>query len=75
MDISVIIPVYNEEENIYLLHERLSSIMQQLKVQYELIFVNDGSVDQSLALVKGLAQQDSAVKYIDLVSDFLSNAQ
>ena len=70
MDISVIIPVYNEEENIYLLHERLSQIMQQMKVTYELIFINDGSRDQSLALVKGLADQDQRVKFIDFSRNF-----
>lgn len=53
-DISIIIPVYNEEKNIYKLHERLTDIIQKMQLSYEFIFVNDGSRDNSLNLVKGL---------------------
>jgi len=70
MDISVIIPVYNEEENVQNLYQRLSSVMHDLKVSYELIFVNDGSRDNSLALVKLLAKKHSEVKFIDFSRNF-----
>ena len=70
MDISVIIPVYNEEENVQNLYQRLSSVMQNLKVSYELIFVNDGSKDNSLALIKLLAKKYDEVKYIDFSRNF-----
>ncbi|MEM1323026.1 MAG: glycosyltransferase family 2 protein [Bacteroidota bacterium] len=70
MDISVIIPVYNEEDNIGLLHQRTSAVMEQLKVNYELIFVNDGSRDKSIELVKELAQKHSEVKFIDFSRNF-----
>lgn len=70
MDISVIIPVYNEEDNVQHLYQRLSSVMQDLKVSYELIFINDGSRDNSLALIKLLAKKYSEVKFIDFSRNF-----
>jgi glycosyltransferase involved in cell wall biosynthesis len=70
MDISVIIPVYNEELNIDLLFNRLTNVMLALGVKYELIFVNDGSKDNSIHLVKKLAAQHQTVRYIDLSRNF-----
>jgi dolichol-phosphate mannosyltransferase len=70
MDISVIIPIYNEEGNIPLLHERLTKVMQGIGVEYELVFVNDGSVDKSMELIKELNKKDSNIKYIDLSRNF-----
>jgi glycosyltransferase involved in cell wall biosynthesis len=68
--LSIIIPIYNESLNIHLLYQRLSIVMQKLAKPYELIFVNDGSRDNSMALIKDLAQQHSEVKYIDLSRNF-----
>jgi polyisoprenyl-phosphate glycosyltransferase len=70
LDLSVIIPVYNEALNIGLLYGRLSQVMAGLGGTYELIFVNDGSRDNSIALVKELAGGDPRVKYIDLSRNF-----
>lgn len=70
MDYSVIIPIYNEEENIVLLFERLETVMGQLNSSVEYIFVNDGSVDSSMSLIKGLSAQKGAVKYIDFSRNF-----
>lgn len=70
MDISVIIPVYNEEKNIQNLYDRLSQVMQSLGVTYELIFVNDGSNDASIGLIKVLSNKNAAVKYIDFSRNF-----
>ncbi len=70
MDISVIIPCYNEKENIHLIFDRLSSVMNQMKVQFELIFINDGSKDNTIDLIKALATQHSEVKYIDFSRNF-----
>ncbi len=70
MEISVIIPVYNEEDNIHMLHKRLSEVMQQLEVSYELVFVNDGSQDNSIALIKALSKQHPEVRYIDFSRNF-----
>ena len=70
MDISVIIPVYNEEKNIQNLYDRLSQVMQKLGVTYELIFVNDGSNDASIGLIKVLSKKHKSVKYIDFSRNF-----
>ena len=70
--ISLIIPVYNEQENIPLIYQAL---VQQLKplandFLYELIFIDDGSSDQSLDLIKKLADGDTAVKYFGFSRNF-----
>lgn len=70
MDISVIIPVYNEEKNIQNLYDRLSQVMQNLNISYELIFVNDGSNDASIGLIKVLSKTHKEVKYIDFSRNF-----
>ncbi|MFT5165059.1 MAG: glycosyltransferase involved in cell wall biosynthesis [Saprospiraceae bacterium] len=70
MEISVIIPVYNEEDNIYKLHERLKSVLDQLGVKYEMIFVNDGSKDNSMPMIRALSKQHPEVCYIDLSRNF-----
>jgi polyisoprenyl-phosphate glycosyltransferase len=68
--LSVVIPLYNESSNILMLHERLHRVLQHLNITYELIFINDGSVDDTIALVKHLAQLDSSVRYIDFSRNF-----
>lgn len=70
MDLSVIIPIYNEENNIPLLYKRLLSVIQDLGVSYEFVFINDGSADQSLVLLKQLAEQNKNVRYISFSRNF-----
>lgn len=70
IDFSVIIPVFNEEKNVNRLYERLLAVVNTLGVQYELIFINDGSKDKTLEQVKWLAQQNPSVKYIDFSRNF-----
>ncbi|MEL6922763.1 MAG: glycosyltransferase family 2 protein [Bacteroidota bacterium] len=70
VDISVIIPIYNEADNIDALYQRLQKVLKGLGKQYELIFVNDGSTDQSMSLIKGLASNDTTIKYIDFSRNF-----
>lgn len=69
-DLSIIIPIYNEEGNIKILHERLSSVVNSLNVNAEYIFINDGSRDRSLELIRELAKSNSSIKYIDLSRNF-----
>lgn len=68
--LSVIIPVFNEEANVLPMYERLNKVVQQLALSAEYIFVNDGSRDQSVQVIKGLASTDSKVKYIDFSRNF-----
>ncbi|MCB0661152.1 MAG: glycosyltransferase family 2 protein [Saprospiraceae bacterium] len=70
MDISVVIPIYNEEENIDVLYNRLATVMKDLGVSYELLFVNDGSKDKSIQLIRNLSQQHKEVRYIDFSRNF-----
>jgi dolichol-phosphate mannosyltransferase len=69
-DLSVVIPIYNEALNLQPLYQRLTQVMQGLGVAYELIFINDGSADNSIALIKALAAQAPEVRYIDLSRNF-----
>jgi glycosyltransferase involved in cell wall biosynthesis len=70
IELSIIIPIYNEEGNIPMLYNRLKSVVDSIGVRYELIFINDGSKDASLPLIINLANQDSNVKYINFSRNF-----
>lgn len=70
VQLSVVIPIYNEQDNLNLLHGRLTEVAQKMAVPYELIFVNDGSVDASPILLKQLADHDPHVKYVLLSRNF-----
>ncbi|MBC8083235.1 MAG: glycosyltransferase family 2 protein [Hymenobacter sp.] len=70
MDLSVVIPIYNEEDNIPALYNRLREVIDPLDLRYEFIFINDGSRDQSLMLVQELALRDERVRYIDFSRNF-----
>jgi glycosyltransferase involved in cell wall biosynthesis len=64
MDISVIVPLYNEEESLPKLLEWIERVMADHKFTYEVIFVNDGSTDKSWAVIEKLQQQSSNVRGI-----------
>lgn len=68
--LSIVIPIYNEQGVIDELHRRLSHVMSTLGITYEFVFVNDGSKDQSIAMLKALAEQDAHVKVIDFARNF-----
>lgn len=70
MDLSIVIPIYNEQENIQLLYTRVKGVLDKMNVSYELIFINDGSKDLSLSLIENLAAKDERVKYIDFSRNF-----
>jgi glycosyltransferase involved in cell wall biosynthesis len=70
MELSIIIPIYNERANIDLLYQRLSKVCDQLTADREFIFVNDGSKDDSLEKIKALHARDPRVKYIDFSRNF-----
>ncbi|MDB5226819.1 MAG: yfdH, partial [Bacteroidota bacterium] len=70
MDISVVIPVFNEEGNLIVLYERLLNALTAITNNYEMIFVNDGSKDKSISLIKGLSEKNQQVKYIDFSKNF-----
>ncbi|MEO0090621.1 MAG: glycosyltransferase, partial [candidate division WOR-3 bacterium] len=64
--LSVVIPVYNEEKVLNLLQEELKKVLDSLNMDYEIIYVDDGSIDSSYLILKKFAQQDERVKVIRL---------
>ncbi len=64
--LSVVVPVFNEEDNLPMLYERLKKVMDGLGKEYEIVFVDDGSRDGSFRILEGLGAQDSHVKALQL---------
>jgi len=62
--ISIVIPAYNEEDNIPILYEKLKGVLERLGREYEVIFVDDGSVDRTWERLKEIAEKDQRVKLI-----------
>lgn len=69
-DLSLVIPVYNEEGNLPALYQRLTAVLQETGLSYEIIFVDDGSRDSSVPLLKGYASHDPCVMIIQLARNF-----
>jgi undecaprenyl-phosphate 4-deoxy-4-formamido-L-arabinose transferase len=67
---SVVIPVFNEAENLKILHTRLTDVMRRLKKPYEIIYVDDGSRDDSFQILKSLHAQDKNTKVIRFARNF-----
>ena len=70
MDISLVIPVYNEEENLKLLYQKLKETLEPLGKEREIIFVDDGSQDNSPKILDQLARKDPHVKVIHFRRNF-----
>ena len=72
--ISVLIPVFNEEENLPVFYQRLSAFTEKSDDAYEFIFIDDGSTDRSFQLLKDLSSGDQRLKVIKLSRNFGSHA-
>ncbi len=70
MEISVVVPIYNEEGNIPQMYERLTKVLKEICSSYEIIFVNDFSKDNSLSIIKDLSKKDNSVQYISFSRNF-----
>ncbi len=68
--ISVVIPLYNEEENVEELHRRLTEVLKELQRKYEIIYVDDGSTDGTPQLLETLARDDEHVIVLSLRRNF-----
>src|SRR5262245_58840465 len=64
--ISLVIPIYNEEELVDMLHDRVTKVMDQLRYPWEVIYVDDGSRDRSLELLLAHQARDPRVTVIEL---------
>lgn len=67
---SIVAPIYNEEGNIELLHERISKVMDSTGESWELILINDGSRDRSPEMIDALAARDARVKTVHFARNF-----
>lgn len=70
MELSVVIPLYNEEENIEELHRKLSEALINLSISYEIIYVDDGSMDNTLKLLEEIQKKDSHVVVLSFRRNF-----
>ncbi|MBN8567873.1 MAG: glycosyltransferase, partial [Flavobacteriales bacterium] len=70
MNISIVIPLLNEDESLKELHEWILKIMNENNFSYEVIFIDDGSTDQSWHVIEQLTQQNPNVKAIRFLKNF-----
>lgn len=68
--LSIIIPCYNEYESLPVFHREITAVLSGMENAYEVIFVNDGSKDDTLRLIKELAEKDAHVRYLSFSRNF-----
>lgn len=69
--ISIIVPAYNEEESLPFLYERLTNLINSIKnYEFEVLFINDGSRDKTLEIIKELRKKDERFCYVNLSRNF-----
>jgi glycosyltransferase involved in cell wall biosynthesis len=68
--LSILIPVFNEQDNLQSIYDRLLAVIIPLNLDYELLFINDGSTDNSLAIIKGFESINKNVKFISFSRNF-----
>ena len=67
MDISIVVPLLNEEESLPELHDWIAKVMQSNHFSYEILFVDDGSNDDSWNIIKLLSQKNTNVKGLHVI--------
>lgn len=70
MDLSVVIPLYNEEENILELHKKISENLKNLNISFEIIYVDDGSIDNTLKVLEEIQKKDNNVVVLSFRRNF-----
>jgi glycosyltransferase involved in cell wall biosynthesis len=71
VNVSLIIPLLNEEDNLLLLYQKLTAVLSQLNTSYEIIFVDDGSRDRSLQILEQIYEADrDRIRIIELRRNF-----
>lgn len=69
--ISVIIPAYNEEESLPILKQRMEKLMNSMEhYEFEILFINDGSKDNTINIIKEMRQEDNRINYVDFSRNF-----
>lgn len=70
MTVSIVIPLYNEEENVDILHQRTKEAVDQLGLEYEILYIDDGSTDKTLAKLEEIQAKDKRVVVLSLRRNF-----
>ena len=70
MDITIVIPAYNEQDNVKELHKKISAVMSSLKKSYEIIFVDDGSTDNTFSELEKISYKDKNTRIIKFRKNF-----
>lgn len=69
--ITILVPAYNEEDALFILYDRLKSVVDSLPLyQFEILFINDGSKDSTMNIIKSLRKRDARISYVDLSRNF-----
>ena len=68
--LAIIIPCYNEQEALPLFYKEASKILEKLNYDYKLLLINDGSKDNTLSIMKSIAEKDEHVKYLSFSRNF-----
>ena len=70
MTVSIVIPLYNEEENVDILHQRTKEAVDQLGLEYEILYIDDGSTDRTLSKLEEIQAKDKRVVVLSLRRNF-----
>ena len=70
MQISVVIPLYNEEDSLIELHEKIISNLENFLIDYEIIFIDDGSIDSSWSVIKNLCSSSKKTKGVQFLKNY-----
>ena len=68
--ISIIVPVFNEEGNIVEIFIKIKNICKQINIEYEIIFINDGSQDSSEEILNKIYSENSNIKLINFIKNY-----
>lgn len=68
--LSLIVPCYNEEESLPIFYQEVTAVLRKIGCKYELLFINDGSKDKTLSLLRDLAEKDENVAYLSFSRNF-----
>ena len=64
--VSIVVPVYNEAENVAAFHQKICEVMEATSYSFELLFVDDGSQDASVVLLDQICQRETCVRMLVL---------
>lgn len=70
LDLSIIVPLYNEEESVPLLHQKIRDAVEPMGLDHEIIFVNDGSKDDTLMVARSLIEEDSRLRVVEFRKNY-----